>query len=299
MYFFHALIITNKKELLKSFVMVLIVGKIEYMRIASYNIMSGGFDSYTCAAAMPQRLPVLKAAIRALEADIVGLVDTFRWDEVFSTNELRKLFDYNYAFCINLNDDRLRKKGHNNGLTLLSNVPLTDAHALRIATRDAIVARLPGNITLVLAYLDDLSEDTRLGQVKALSSKLSAKEPTIVIGDLNAVKKNEVAALKEWLAVFYKDNPDLEDKQGPIITDMQRGEVITLLESLGLQDADTTSSPTFPTRLFPAKSDRPFVRLAYCFHSSSVKITNFTVRTQNIFQKASDHFPIVFDAEIR
>jgi endonuclease/exonuclease/phosphatase family metal-dependent hydrolase len=268
------------------------------MRIASYNIMSGGFDGYNLTAAKPQRLPVLKTAIRELEADIVGLIDTFRWDEVFMADELCKLFGYKNAFCINLNDDRLREEGHNNGLTLLSNVPLIDVRTIRIATRDAVAARFPGNITLVLAYLDDLSEDTRLGQVKALSPMLSAEEPTIVMGDLNTLRKSEGPAVKKALSVFYEDNPGIESKLGSIITDMQRGEVIVLLESLGLQDAGMASSPTVPTKLFPAKSDQPFLRLDYCFHSSSVKITNFVVRTQDIFQKASDHFPIVFEAEI-
>lgn len=265
------------------------------MRIASYNIMSGGFDAYDSTSTLPQRLPELKAAIRELGADVIGLVDTFLWDKLFSAEELCKFFNYKYAFCINLNDDRLKNKGHNNGLTLLSNVPMTNVRAIRVATRDAMVAHLPGNIMLVLAYLDDISEDTRIAQVKALSLILDTKEPAIVMGDLNTLNGNEVAEVREALGV----NLGFEDNLGPIIADMQRGEVVALLKSLGLQDADTTSSPTFPTKLFPAKSDRAFLRLDYCFHSSLVKVANFTVPTQDIFQRASDHFPIVFEVKVK
>ena len=273
--------------------------RIEYMKIASYNIMSGGFDGYDTRSQEPQRLSGLQTAIRELDADAIGLVDTFRWDSLFSTEDLRRLFGYAYAFCVNLNDDRLREKGHNNGLTLLSNIPPTDVHTIRIATRDALVAHLPSGLTLVLAYLDDLSEDTRLAQVTALSPFLDTEEPTIVMGDLNTIKRRDVPDVRVALEGFYAANPDIEDKLGPTIQDMQRGEVIGLLESLGLQDADTTNAATVPTKLFPAKSDRPFLRLDYCLHSPSVAVSNLSVRTEEIFQKTSDHFPIVFDAEIR
>jgi endonuclease/exonuclease/phosphatase family metal-dependent hydrolase len=269
------------------------------MRIASYNVMSGGFDGYDLMATQPPRLPELKAAVQEIGADVVGLIDTFRWDNLFSTEELCKFFGYKYAFCINLNDDRLRRTGHNNGLALLSNVPITDVRTVRISTRDALAARLPGKLTLVLAYLDDLSEDTRLMQVNPLSSLLNTKEPTILMGDLNTISKDDVSGVREALVGFYAKNPGLEDKLGSIIADMQRGEVVSLLESLGLQDADTTNAPTVPTKLFSAKSDEPFLRLDYCLHSRSVTVTNFTVPTQDIFHKASDHFPIVFDVEIK
>lgn len=268
------------------------------MRIASYNIMGGGFDGYDLISKKPQRLPELKAAIQELGADVIGLIDTFRWDEIFSTEELGQLFGYKYVFCINLNDNRLKEIGRNNGLTLLSNVPMTDVSTIRITTRDAVVAHLPDNIMLILAYLDDLSEDTRISQIKALSSTLDAKKPTIIMGDLNTISKSEVAGVREALNVFYVENPGIEDELGPVIADMQRGEVVALLKSLGFQDADTSNSPTVPTKLFPAKSDRPFLRLDYCFHSQLVEVTNFAVPTQDIFQRASDHLPIVFDVMV-
>jgi len=78
------------------------------MRIASYNIMSGGFNSYNTTSAAPQRLPLLQKAIREIGADIIGLVDTYRWNEIYTEADLKRLFGYKYAYCINLNDERQR-----------------------------------------------------------------------------------------------------------------------------------------------------------------------------------------------
>src|SRR5688500_17551505 len=108
------------------------------MKFASYNIMSGGFSAYSYERSEPERLPQLQALLSRLNADVVGLVDTFRWDEIYSEEQLRQLFGYQYVACINLNDDRLRKSGHNNGLALFSRVPWQSCVAVRIKTRDAL-----------------------------------------------------------------------------------------------------------------------------------------------------------------
>lgn len=97
------------------------------MRIASYNVMSGGFNGYEHDTSLPQRLTELQTAVSELDADVIGLVDTFRWDEIYSPGDLKNIFGYKYAVCINLNDQRLREKGHNNGLTLLSNTEILES----------------------------------------------------------------------------------------------------------------------------------------------------------------------------
>ncbi|SDN56948.1 endonuclease/exonuclease/phosphatase family protein [Allokutzneria albata] len=263
------------------------------MRIAGYNVMSGGFDGYDHETATPRRLPELKAAVAELRADVVGLIDTFRWDEVFTTEELGEHFGYEHVFHVRLGDERLTELGHDNGLTLLSNVELADVRVVRIATRNAIAARVLGEeeLTIVLVYLDDLSEDVRLAQVRALAEEIDVNEPTIVLGDLNSLKAGEAPDLSG----YAESNPAAAAALAPVVADMRRGEVVALLESLGLRDADPVGLPTIPTRLFPVQLDRALLRLDYCFHSPSVAVRDFAVPDSVTFQKASDHLPVVFD----
>src|ERR1044071_8673670 len=114
------------------------------MKIASYNIMSGGFDDYSRNHGTPQRLTLLQTAIKKIDADVIGLIDTFRWDEMYTESDLTTLFGYKYAYCINLNDERLRQIGHNNGLTLLSNVKI-NPRTIQLSSRDAIIAQVEGD----------------------------------------------------------------------------------------------------------------------------------------------------------
>lgn len=263
--------------------------------------MSGGFDDYEYQSSAPQRLPEIQAAVEELGADIVGLVDTFRWDELYTPVDISRLFGYEYSICINLNDNRLREKGHNNGLTLLSRTELLQVGAVSLGSRDAIKAtvKLDGDeIDILLAYLDDLNEDVRLLQVQALSGYMDVSKPTVLMGDLNSLSSQDIAIIDEALSVFYRQNPDLEDDFKPVIGEMQRGEVVKELGSLGLIDSASSYEPTFPTKLFPSNNVHPFLRLDYCFYSPQLRVTNFEVPKKALFEVASDHLPIFFDVEI-
>jgi endonuclease/exonuclease/phosphatase family metal-dependent hydrolase len=210
------------------------------MKVASYNIMSGGFKGYDYELSHPERLARLQQVARELDADIVGLVDTFRWDEVFSDDQLRRLFGYDYAMTINLSDDRLRKIGHNNGLAFLSKAPWLSCTVVHLGTRDALKATFEingRNVEIVLAYLDDLEEDTRVEQVKAVLTSFDQMENAVLMGDLNTLSADDAEEITTRLETFYRDNPGVEEKFGKTITKMQRGDVIKMLRSYGLRDA--------------------------------------------------------------
>lgn len=262
--------------------------------------MSGGFDDYKTTSAIPQRLPLLQEAIKNLDADIIGLIDTFRWDEIYTEAQLKELFGYKYAYCINLNDERLKQLGHNNGLTILSNLEMRP-YTVRLDTRDAIVARIQGVSTtfnLVIAYLDDISENARLKQVQTLHSLVDFAEPLVLMGDLNSIRDTERTQVEAAFGEFMKQNPEIGKKFQPIVNDMLRAETIKQLEVWGLRDAGQQRHlPTMPTTLFPVKVDAPFLRIDFCFYSPSLSVSEFNVPYDEIFQKASDHFPIVFDVK--
>lgn len=268
------------------------------MKIASYNIMSGGFSSYDYGVALPERLALLQKAVKVLDAEIIGLVDTFRWDEIFGPEDIQNLFGYQYVYCINLNDARLKKSGHNNGLTLMSKIPMS-CRTIRIESRDAIEAKLRfkgEELTVFLVYLDDLSEDTRLSQIRKVIKKMhDSAGNVIVMGDLNSLNLKEVGNVKKHLEAFYQNNPAIKNTLTPVIEEMMKGEVVNALEAVGLEDAGEGSSPTVPTRLFPAITERPFLRLDYCFHTPRLKIRNISLRDKSVFQSTSDHLPLLFE----
>ena len=261
------------------------------MKIASYNIMSGGFAGYDSAAPVPERLPQIQKVLVEIAADVVGLIDTFRWDRLYSSAQLQDMFGYEYVTCINLNDTRMSDTS--NGLTLLSKQAWTDCKVARIATRDALVASFEINrrtVTLALAYLDDLSEDVRLAQIQALLGV----QPDILMGDLNTIAPSDTSLLTRGLQDFYSANPSLQEELGPIIQDMQRGDVIELLEARGFVDAGANGKPTLPTQLFPAATTKPFLRLDYCLHKPAIAVSDFTVHDTPAAHRASDHLPIYF-----
>jgi len=105
------------------------------MRIASYNIMSGGFNSYTYGYSIPDRLYLLRKAIKLISADFIGLIDTFRWRDIYTEKDLKKLFGYKKVFYINMNDTRVDK---NIGIVVMTNLPVNDFKNVRLYNRDCI-----------------------------------------------------------------------------------------------------------------------------------------------------------------
>lgn len=254
--------------------------------------MSGGFNDYATTG-----LSALQTAIKKLNADIIGLVDTYRWDTLYTQAQLAKLFDYKFAYCIALNDKRLQQLGHDNGITLLSNIPV-QPRTVRLATRNAIIAQVQHGTTppfnMAVVYLDDLSEATRLQQLQALRALIDLDQPLMIMGDLNTIARRDINHSNILIGTFYRRNPSLHKKLKPILNDMQKGEVVAHLESWGLLDAGRKKYlPTFPTPLFPADTQQPFLRLDYCFYSPSFTLSRYNVLYDEAFKAASDHFPIL------
>lgn len=118
------------------------------------------------------------------------------------------------------------------------------------------------------------------------------------MGDLNSLKISDLDKVDTEVKNFYKANPAMQEKLEPILQSMHCGEVVRYLNSFGLQDAATVYEPTFPSRLFPAKTDKPFLRLDYCFHSQALRVSNFVVPNGDIFQRSSDHYPVLFEVGV-
>ncbi len=255
--------------------------------------MSGGFNNYSYDLIAPTRLNSLKQVLSKVKADLVSLIDTFRWDEIYTEDELKKMFRYKYVHCINLNDKRLKKIGHNNGITVLSNIEGVSFETIDLKTRNCVktTLELKGvEYDIYSLYLDDLSEDVRLNQINQLAKNFKQNKPTIIIGDLNTISPKDSRESMQRVSAFLKDNHKYEAFKAQL-EDMHRSEVTSKLFKLGFKDADIYSNTTFPTKL-TSISDTPILRVDYCLYKSC-DVEEFKVLFDDLLDKTSDHYPIL------
>lgn len=256
--------------------------------------MSGGFNGYDSMASKPERLDLLVEAIKGVNADFVSLVDTHRWTEVFTPDDLRGLFGYENVYFVGLNDQRLKVKGHDNGIAVLTRLPITRFETVRLATRNAIRSVIMNGgkeLEIFSVYLDDLSEDTRLRQVMALLGLIDFAKPTVFAGDLNTISASEVPEARENIEKLFSRYPQARVME-PSLREMMRGEVIKKIEERGFVDMGKGAGNTIPSKLSPIPIDRPLLRLDYGFCTKGVVVEGFEVLREEIFDKVSDHYPI-------
>jgi len=253
------------------------------MEFLSYNIMSGGFSDYGDIAKIPQRIDLLKEILCQQKADFVSLIDSYRWTEVFTRDDLQKMFGYKNVFMVKLDDERLIKKGHDNGITVMTNLEVSNFSEVRLFNRNAIKTELNVDgrkVDVFSIYLDDVSEDTRLEQIRSLFG-LMGNNPTVFMGDLNSMDvddKTKIPILGNILDTVFKD--------------MLRGEVIKLINENGFVDTNLTRAKTVPTKLFPIKTNEPMARLDYIFYRGNIECKKFEVLSGEMFEKMSDHLPV-------
>ncbi len=255
-------------------------------RLLGYNIMSGCFESYEATSKLTNRFALLKKSLRQIKADYVGLCDTFKWKDTFSTEELKNVFGYKNVLHIDMEDTRVEKEV---GVAVMTNLDVQEMNIVRAFNRNYIETVLDG-LNIYTCYFDDLSEDTRVKEVNALLKQI--KKPAIIHGDLNTFTKSDIEVESAAKTLFEKENVELAKQLKSILTEMQRCEVVEILKNKGFIDAETTYNPTLPSKLFPAKVTEPFVRVDYIFHTPDIHADNVTVHKGDLFNKVSDHFPL-------
>lgn len=264
------------------------------MKILTYNIASGGFDGYDNKAQEPPRLDLIKKVVNHIKPDIASLIDTFRWDKIYTNKQIANLFEYKHAYSVSLDDERLKRSGADNGITILSNIDNTAFETINLKTRNAIKTTVDtknSTINLYSVYLDDLSENTRMQQISELLKDIS-NAPTIVTGDLNTFSPEDLEKTTKLAEKFLANNPRFEELR-PVLNEMAKTEVIKALFERGFKDASTEHKSTYPT-LLANSSNKPFVRVDYCLYKN-LEIKNFDVLYEKIFDKTSDHYPILIE----
>jgi len=267
------------------------------MEILSYNIMSGGFNDYDSLSKTPERLDLLVKTIKNINADFVSLVDTHRWTEIFSKDDLKNIFGYKNVYSVKLEDDRLEAIGRDNGVTVLTRLPVEKFEAVRLFNRNAIKTTLDG-MDIFTTYLDDLNEDTRLRQIDSLLNQVVLGVPTIITGDLNAIDEFDLLKTGKIIDELFIQHPEASDL-GIILRGMMRGEVTRKIRENGFIDVGKDKGNTFPSKLFPIKIKEPITRFDYGFCTPDIKVESFEVLKGVEFDQLSDHFPIKMGVSVK
>lgn len=275
------------------------------MKIASYNIMSGGFRSYSKNLKFPERLDKVREAVRLIGADVICLIDTYRWTEIFTQNSIRQLFGYSNVYSITLEDKRLQRLGHDNCITVLSNIRNTEFETIRIHNRNAARARVKyggKEISINCLYLEDLSESTRLLETEAFMKTLNKNMSAVLMGDLNCIYPADADMAFRTFTAFFNNTPLIKGKSGywdymvNAANELKKGLVIPYITSHGFKDARGLNSrePTYPTGLSQLQMTK-ILAIDHMFYKGDLRFENFRIPSNAVFEAASDHYPICAD----
>lgn len=271
--------------------------------IAAYNILSGGFSDYSNNLPLPpDRFAKLKDAISMFHADFVGLIDTFRWEHDFKPEFLQTEFGYPFVKSISLDNTNLKEGTVDTGLTVLSKLSVTDCQPVKIFTRNALLTTVRienQEVDIFTVYLDYANEDARLTQIMELLRVVNLNRPTIIMGDFNSLEPHEHLHLGNILGGFSTKYQQMIFQIWPKVMDMMQGKVIKFILDNGFTDGDDLKKPTAPTKLPNFPLHHAALRLDYAFSNKYVEISGLTVPQDDIFDQASDHYPIVFDVSLK
>lgn len=272
-------------------------------RLAEWNIESGGFDGYDATSPSPRYIPEIIEGIRSFQADFVTLIDTFRWDSLYSLEQLQTMFGFKHAYCINLNDDRLKKLGHNNGITVLSNADTVEFQTVFLGSRDIIKTSLEIDGKLVdifSVYLDDVAEKRRMSQVDILLHHVEPEKHTIIMGDFNSIADRDIGYVQNTFQRIYRYLPRrLKHRFYSVESKIAHRGTIQLLESHGFVDmAAPHVQPTTPTKKF-YQLISPFLRFDYAFGTTNIAVASTQVVRGNLFDRTSDHYPFIVDIQVK
>lgn len=271
-------------------------------QLAEWNIQCGGFDGYDPKPEAPRYLSEIQAGIKRLHAPFISLIDTYRWDQLYTPTDLQNMFGYTHAYCINLEDDRLKRLGHNNGITVLSNLDVEHFETIRIETRNAVKTTLKvngGPLDILSVYLDDVREKTRLEQMRALLWQVTLNRKTIIMGDFNCISDRDVTIVQKTLESEIQRLPQEQKNRFYSVKEklVHRG-AIRFLEAKGFVDAAKKRQPTTPTHKI-SPMFFPFLRLDYAFYTPDIAVASTRVIRNKLFDQTSDHFPLVLEIDTR
>jgi len=272
------------------------------LTLMSWNVNRGGFSSYDPNSEVPAREGNIKTVIRDAHNNrgvgAAALIDAYRWDEIYGGDAgIASHLEYRDARFMRLNDERLnRDNGAGIGIAFASDISIEQSRALDLETRQGlgiILAIGAYGLQIASVYLDDLSEEVRIRQMKALVADLEPDVPTVLVGDFNMLRAELTGAslvdrTKDFAVRSLARIIPQKELRVPVM-EMNKRKAVPLVESLGFRDADCKKKrPTAPSVL-------PVFGVDYAFCNNSVQVRSVDIiRTK----KASDHSAIVVDLKV-
>lgn len=269
-------------------------------RMATWNIQSGGYAGYELTDAKPVREEAIKEHISLLRQEDgiegISLIDAFGWQERYGHDAfIARHLGFQAARLVSLDDERLNGMyGESPDIVFATNLPVHEFRELDLDTRKGLNAILNlGAYGLQVAsiYLDDMSEDVRMNQARALVDALEPGIPTILQGDFNTLRADMSGATLntrlrnfgiEILARVMPSSP-----LGRSIKGMNERRVIPFIEDHGFSDGDHLKRPTAPSKM-------PAFGIDYILHDDMVAIEEVAVRNTT----ASDHLSVSYRAKM-
>lgn len=272
--------------------------------LMTWNVQSGGFANYESSDSTPLREQSIRELITDTRShygvDSVTLPDSHRWESYYGGEEgIARHLGFNAARFALLNDERLNQSGLNDiGITFATDLPIEESRILDLDTRQGLgtIVNVDGkSLQVASVYLDDLDEEVRIRQIRALDSALETDIPTIVNGDFNLLRPRLDGApldvqLRDIgvraLALALPRRSEL----GKSIAGMNERRAYGELSTLGYTDADREAkNPTAPSRL-------PLFGIDYIFAKNNVSIEKPIILTSH---KASDHRALVAKVTVK
>jgi len=263
------------------------------LSVGSLNVCSGGFNGYDNVSKHPSRLEAIQAAVKAMNASVVGLIDTYRWVELFSAADLRRLFGYARAFSSSLACEVVDSRV---GLTVLGDERLIECVPVRIYDRDClqlVIDTRNGLLIVYVAYFTSWSAERRRCQAQALISLANEhpETPTLIVQDGNCVRPEywpwPVRAMgrTDWYR-RWASNARLPLKE---LWQLPDTSAVALLRAAGFRDelaAAGQLGKTFHRRVL-GRFDVGFP-VDYCW-SRGLKVQHCEVLQGPVFAAATDH----------
>lgn len=269
------------------------------IRMATWNIQSGGYAKYEITDAPPAREMPIKNHIEQIRHEYgiegVSLIDTFGWRQRYGHDAfIARHLGFSAARFVSLDDERLNGLyGQSPGIVFATDTPVHEFRELDLETRQGLGAILNlgrYGLQIVSVYLDDMNEDVRLRQARALVDSLEPGIPTILQGDFNTLRADMSGASLntrlrnlgiEVLSRALPDNP-----LGLSVKGMNERRVIPYLEERGFEDGDRLKRPTAPAK-FPAFG------IDYVMANDLAGVDDVVVRRDDT---ASDHLLVAYRA---
>lgn len=254
-------------------------------RITSYNIFKGG----------KYGLEQLSSAISELGSDCIGLLEANGWgeDEEKILKKITESTEYQFGYfakantkydiaCLNKNKPQI-SKSFKNGFwhTALINIFKTNEI---------------GEVAIVFIHLNPKTEADRIIEIKNLLNILKPHPQAIVMGDFNSLSPHDPYDRNELIANLKNKNIT---KFG---SEQLSFDTIQTIESAGFIDCAANKNYFAHTVPTPANDDPAHaipLRIDYAFITPNLLpfVKNISIKNGGVFDRASDHFPLVLDMD--